>query len=184
MSASAGVSRTRNGRPRRISVVGATGSGKTHLSRILAAELNLPVYELDSLRRDSAGRELAHEQFAQAVAELAARDEWIIDGHYRDVRELIWKQADTVLWLNYPFSRIFLQLVRRFSGKHATDNSQAHAGNSGRASWRRRLGRLARTLRERGEYGRVLRGPGFEAVDVVELRSPKAATEWVRRRAS
>jgi len=184
MSASAGVSRTSNGRPRRISVVGATGSGKTHLSRILADELGLPVYELDSLRRDSAGRELSHHDFARAVAELAARDEWIIDGHYRDVRELIWKRADTVLWLNYPLSRIFLQLVRRFSGKHAPAYSQAHLGNSGKASWRRRLGRLARTLRERGEYGRVLRGPGFEQVDVFELRSPEAAAEWVRRQAS
>ncbi len=40
------------GQPSRISIVGATGSGKSHLARELARKTDLPVHELDTVRRD------------------------------------------------------------------------------------------------------------------------------------
>ena len=168
-------------------MVGATGSGKTYLSRLASERFDLPVHELDALRRDSAGREIAPDRFAEAVAALAAGEDWIIDGHYRDVRNLIWTRADTVLWLNYPLSVIVTHLLGRFRRKRrpAADSSSRPAASGGgpKASWRRRLGRFSRTLRERREYGRVLRQPEFAHVEIVELRSPEAADEWLRRHA-
>lgn len=172
---------TAQDRPRRISVVGATGSGKTHLSRLASERLHLPLYELDSLRRDSAGREIVLDQFADAVASLAGGEEWIIDGHYRDVRHLIWGKADTVLWLNYPLSVVAAHLFRRVSRKKGSGTAAEAKSAGPKASWRRRFERISKTLRERREYGRVLRGPELAHVTVVELKSPDAAEEWLGR---
>lgn len=178
----------RNLRPRRISVVGATGSGKTHLARELAERLKLPHYELDSLRHDPTGADLPNSDFIQSIATLADEDAWIIDGHYRDVREMIWRRADMVVWLNLPLWLVAFRLVRRFGRKRlpprqgSATSGEKLAGQSkpvATASWGHRLGRLARTLRERREYGRLLRGR-YPGLSLVELRSPAATRAWLR----
>ena len=165
---------------RRISVVGSTGSGKTHLARALADRLGLPLHELDALRWDSTGRELPRSEFVDLVAALAAQDSWIIDGHYRDVRHLIWRRAETVVWLKYPLPVVALRLLGRFRQKRQALN--AGLGGSAypvTATWGRRLSRLARTIRERREYDRVLRAPEYGALAVIELTSVRATREWL-----
>ena len=157
----------------RISIVGATGSGKTFLARRLAAKLDLPLHELDEVRRAA----VEHGGFGEAVGELAAASEWIIDGHYRDVRAIVWRRADTIVWLNYPASVIAAQLLRRFAAKRGYREVRG-AGAAG-ASWTMRLRRLARTLSERREYGALLRSPEYRGATLIELRSRKAAEEWL-----
>ena len=115
---------------------------------------------------------------------IAAGDKWIIDGHYRDVRHLVWRRADTVLWLNYPLGLIAARLLRRFAaGRRSGDREKKDAAvpPATRAGWKRRLGRLARTLRERSEYGRLLRSAEYRQLSVVELKSVSATEDWLRR---
>lgn len=177
-------------RPCRISVVGTTGSGKTCLARRLASQSGLPLYELDSIRRDDNGDHLTHQEFVDTVTELASRDEWIIDGHYRDVRELVWDRADMVVWLNYPMPLVLGRLVRRFTERNgpaawispALDRpTTGGAGAAYTPSWWHRLKRLARTLRERGEYGRLLSAPDYAELHIVELKSLDDTEGWLRR---
>ena len=176
--------------PRRISIVGTTGSGKTHFARKLAERLELPICELDQLRRDVVADGPSEKSFQDRVADLAQGDEWIIDGHYRDVRHLIWSRAETVVWLNYPLRVVALQLMTRFRQKRsargfgadqpsALGAAASPAANEG-ASWTRRLGRLMRTLRERRVYGRLLRSSDYRGVQIVELRSIEATRQWLR----
>ena len=177
-------------RPRRISVVGATGSGKTFLAREIAERLDLPHCELDHMRRHAVGRGSSEQTFHSRVADLALSDEWIIDGHYREVRHLIWRRAEVVVWLNYPLHVVALRLMNRFRGKRSASTSRADrlgevpaaarpVADEG-ASWRRRLGRLVRTLRERSVYGRLLRSMDYPNLRTVELRSIKATRQWLR----
>jgi hypothetical protein len=117
-------------------------------------------------------------------------EQWIIDGHYRDVRHLIWERADLVVWLNYPLRTVALRLMERFRRKRSERASTAgqpgevpladrlHANGS--ASWRRRLGRVVRTLHERRLYGQHLRSPHYPNVRTVELRSIEATRQWLR----
>ena len=176
-------------RIRRISIVGATGSGKTWLARDLASRLGLPLHELDRCRCDAAGRALSGDEFSQRVAALVATDEWVIDGHYRQVRDAIWRRADTVVWLNYPMPLILSRLLRRFISKSdqtVPENDElmrprdqpSEVGGTRRPTWGHRLRRLARTVRERGEYGRLLRSPELGHLSLVELTSARDTRLW------
>jgi len=106
------------------------------------------------------------------------------------VRQLIWSRADMVVWLNYPLALIGMQLIRRFARKRTRGARPPEAsGNNGvelaassshqRASWSKRLSRLARTLRERREYGRLLRSPEYRELRIVELRSRQMTQNWL-----
>ena len=178
--------------PKRISIVGATGSGKSYLARSLAARLSLPLYQLDHLRWDASGREIPEDQFIERVGKLASKDQWIIDGHYRAVREIVWTRAEIVAWLNYPLPLIAFRLLRRFLGKGHRHEVPLETSGEGvrktgssyspaQISWKDRLARLARTIRERGEYRRLLQAPAYAKVEIVELESPKVTSEWLRK---
>ncbi|MCW3796990.1 hypothetical protein OMW55_04115 [Sphingomonas sp. BN140010] len=172
---------------RRISIVGASGSGKTTLGRQVAERLGLPFWELDEERR-AVEYHAARECFRDRIADLARGNSWVIDGHYRDVRDLIWSRADVVVWLNLPLHVVAKRLIGRYRRKRMALSSQPRPGEPplsaatqlSSASWRRRLARLIKTLRERNLYRRLLRSDHPE-LRVVELRSPEAARWWLEK---
>lgn len=149
--------------------MGPTASGKSHLARRLTVKTGLPLHQLDELRQ--------HSGFAEAVRKIATSEAWIIDGHYRDVRSVIWKNADTVVWLNYPAHVIIVQLLRRFAARHGRPAESL--ASAPRASWKKRTGRIARTLRERREYRRLLQLPEYSAATLVELKTRRATEQWL-----
>ena len=176
--------------PRRISVIGATGSGKTVLAGRLSQCWGLPLYELDRVFWDAQKRGAEAVDFIHAVSALTQRDAWVLDGHYRGVRESIWRRSEMIVWLNYPLWLVASRLVRRFVQKrHAIGDRQRAGQPSGSepreqsATWRVRVGRLARTIRERKEYGRLLKAPEYRD-KLVELRSPRAAEDLIMSRRS
>ena len=77
-------------------VIGCAGSGKSTLARRLAGRTGLPLVERDGLGVEGSPGYLS------AVAEMAARPCWILDGapYYAD--ELVYSAADTVVFLDYP----------------------------------------------------------------------------------
>ena len=88
----------------RILILGGTGSGKTTLARELAAALQVPHVELDSLyfgpEFSTAPLPLLRERTSAAIA----GDRWVTDGNKRAVRDLVWPRADTIVWLDYPLA--------------------------------------------------------------------------------
>jgi len=162
--------------------VGPSGSGKTVLGRTLAKRLSLPLVELDQLRR-------AHPddaEFVRRVSALAADPAWIIDGHYRLVRDSIWGRAEMIVWLNYPLGFVLVRLTGRFAAKMrgASRSVEPVEGSNGSdrappASWARRFGRLARTVRERREYRELLGEAVRRGAILVELRSETEARAWL-----
>lgn len=174
---------------RRISVVGASGSGKSHVSHILAELLQLQVHELDEIRDRLQAGQLKASEFAGHVEALVRRDEWIIDGHYVAIRHLIWQRADTVIFINYPLYVVFIQVVNRYLGKkwrHLNRNggtlraSGSRVGAKSVGLWRQRWGRLLKTFRERQDYGRTLRQPEYDKLIVIELKSRSSTRDWLQ----
>jgi hypothetical protein len=83
----------------------------------LAASLGAPYVELDSIFHQPHWTELPTEEFRRRVADVAAGDEWVIDGNYTAVRDLVWARADAVIWFDLPrplvMRRVILRTLRR-----------------------------------------------------------------------
>jgi adenylate kinase family enzyme len=103
----------------RISVVGNSGSGKTTLAAGLAAALGVPHLELDSVYHLPGWQPRPADEFRAVVEDFIAGDAWVVDGNYSKVRDLIWRRADTVVWLDPPRSAVMRQLLRRTLGRMA-----------------------------------------------------------------
>src|SRR4051812_41036327 len=83
---------------KRVAVVGVTGSGKTTLSRHLAARLDLPWMELDALHWGPRWTVADSDVFRAEVARSVSGCRWVADGNYSKVRDLVWGRADTLVW--------------------------------------------------------------------------------------
>ncbi|HWG25619.1 hypothetical protein [Actinospica sp.] len=59
--------------------------------------------------------------FEDEVAEIAARERWVTeDQYYRLLGDLLWRRADTLVWLDLPHATIMRQVVRRSVVRAAT----------------------------------------------------------------
>ena len=97
--------------PRRILIAGVTGSGKSTLARRIAASLDLPYTELDSLYHGE--NWVPRETFREDVDRLTAGDRWVIEWQYRQVRALLADRADALVWLDYPVAVSLARVIRR-----------------------------------------------------------------------
>lgn len=108
---------------RRIVVRGATGSGKTTLTRRLGALLDLPVIELDALFWQPNWAETPAPEFREKVAAAlaAAPAGWVCDGAYNSrLGGLVASRGDTLIWLHLPWRVSFWRLLKRTVGRART----------------------------------------------------------------
>ena len=87
---------------RRIVVLGCPGSGKTTFSLKLQKALGLPLYHLDAIWHKPDRTHVTREEFDARLADLLARDSWIIDGNYSRTAERRIAAADTVILFDLP----------------------------------------------------------------------------------
>ena len=164
----------------RVSVVGSSGSGKTTLASAIASRLGVPRLELDGVYHQANWTPLAREDFQARVAAYAERSAWVIDGNYaaHGVLDLVWRRADTVVWLDPPRHVVLWQIVMR-SLVRGIARTELWNGN------RERLGQLLRrdpkenvvlwamthfdVLRER--YASRMRDPAWSHLSIHRLAS-------------
>ena len=89
------------------------GSGKTTLARLFVQERGLRHIELDNLYWLPNWGQCTSEEFKIKVKAATQGDNWVACGNYRIVKEYVMEQADLVIWLDYPFWRVFSQILRR-----------------------------------------------------------------------
>ena len=169
----------------RIAVVGVSGSGKTTLARELAERRGLAHVELDALHWDPGWVPTPTATFLQRAEQALSGDAWVVDGNYPEVRELIWRRADTVVWLDYGLSLVMWRLALRTFRRVAT-REELWNGNRERdlsAHFFSRDSIFLWALRTYGlrrrEYPLLLASPAFAHLRVVRLRSPHATSVWL-----
>jgi adenylate kinase family enzyme len=168
----------------RINVIGTSGAGKSTFARRLAAALQTPHIELDSLNWEPGWVEVHPDVFRRRILDAVSGDSWVVDGNYRIGREIVWPIADTLVWLDYSLPRVLWRSVKR---SFIRIIKRELCCNGNRESVRRALSRDSIILwvwkthgSRRDNFCRLLPTLAGEKTKVFVLKSPKEAELWLR----
>jgi adenylate kinase family enzyme len=170
---------------RRINVVGTTGSGKTTVATAIAERLGLPRIELDALFWKPNWGETPDDEFLPKVDEATRDGQWVLDGNYSRTRPIVWPRADTIVWLDYPFPQVFLQLLwrtihRAVSKKELWDGCQERFRTSFLSRDSILVWCLKTYWKRRRNYPEIFEKPEHRHLAVIRLRSRRETTAWLR----
>jgi adenylate kinase family enzyme len=170
--------------PRRIAIVGTSGSGKTTLARRLAQRLGIAHVELDAVYWGPDWTPAPRETFRACVAQALAGNAWTTDGNYSAVRDIVWSRADTIVWLDYTLPVVMGRVTRR-TFRRSVIGQELWNGNRERL-WTAVFSRdsiiwwaLSTYRRRRKQYPLLFGQPEHAHLNVVRLRSPGMANEWL-----
>jgi len=167
-------------------VIGTSCSGKTHFSKLLAETLGVPHVEFDTLYWGPDWTPKPTETFHELSDQATNGLHWVGDGNYSAVRDVVWNRADTLVWLNYPFSAVLYRALRRTlvrcltKEKLYSDNQEmlykAFLTRDSILLW------VMRTYwKHRKEYPILLADPKWSHLSVIELRSMKETKRFLAR---
>lgn len=102
---------------KRIVIIGNSGSGKSHVARVLGAIHGLEVVHLDHLFWMPGG--FNQKRSAEWVhAEIEVKKEtatWIVEGVFGELADLFLDRADLLIWLDLPWEACRASLLARGS---------------------------------------------------------------------
>ena len=171
--------------PQRVVVIGTTGAGKTTLAEHLARMLDARFVELDGFFHEADWQPAELDVFRARIAAAIDTPRWVSAGNYRTlVEDLLWRAADTIAWLDYPFPlvmwRLFWRTLRRgvrneelWNGNRESLRAQFFTSDS-LFNWARKS-----HWKHRREWTARLAAPDLAHVRVVRLRSPSSTNAWV-----
>jgi adenylate kinase family enzyme len=161
----------------RVVVIGCAGSGKSRLARQLAERTGLPLVERDGLEEEGSPGYLS------AIAEMAARPAWILDGapYYAD--EVVYSAADTVVFLDYRKALVMwrvvwrtarVELFRRPAGAHRPKGLSALRDREHPVRW------AWTSHADRHREGLALMArPGLAHIQILRFTRPAMARRWL-----
>ena len=168
----------------RVVVVGTSCSGKTTLAGRVAGILAVPHIELDAIHWLPEWQERPTEEFRELTALAVAADQWLADGNYRPVRDIVWARAICVIWLNYSFPLVLWRALRRTITR-SVGGQILYSGN--KESLRRAfLSResiiwwvISTYHRRRREYPLLFQKQEFRHLNLIEFRKQREADAFL-----
>lgn len=175
--------------PDRVLVAGVTGSGKTTLSRRLAAMWGLRHVEIDGLFHGE--NWTPRPSFLDDVRAFAAEEHWVTEWQYtsKGTDLILTPRAHLAVWLDYPYRIVRSRLLRRTLSRSIL-RTKMWNGNVEKPIWRMLQGDAeenilawqTKTLRKWTE-----RMPEAETefphLSIVRLRHPRETERWLRAQA-
>lgn len=165
----------------RIAINGRAGAGKSTLARRLAAALDLPYTEIDSLQHGAGWRR--RPTFVEDVSAIIDGDRWVIEFQYDDTRPLILDRADALVWLDLPLALTTWRVVRRTLTRRLR-RTELWNGNREGPLWRilvdeEHIIRWAWTSRHEAALRIAWVRKQRPDLPVVRLRSRRAVEDWL-----
>lgn len=170
----------------RINVIGTTGSGKSTFSKTLAESLGYPYIQMDQLYWKRHWQEPETEEFIQKLEAAITDVRWVLDGNYNRTNELKWQKADTIIWLDYSYSRTLFQLLRRtiqrtLEGKELWPDTENY--ETLRRSFLSRKSIIFWFFkfykRNRERYSHLMESPEYKHIRRIRITSPRQAYQFL-----
>lgn len=100
--------------PQRIHVIGAAGSGKTTVARLLANRFHLPWYELDVIGYAGGfGRKRSLDERLADLHQIVEQPAWVTEGIFLWWTRDLFEAADVILWLDLPWFVSMPRIITR-----------------------------------------------------------------------
>jgi adenylate kinase family enzyme len=168
---------------KRTIVFGSTGVGKTTMVKLIAEEFDLPVIDIDSLRREAGRSTSPEETFVLLTTESVRGDTWIIDGSYTSVQDIVWPRAEAIVWLDFSFWVFLSRLVKRslhriFIRKKSEKPIKGRYQPASERTWNY-LRAIFTGKQRRERYFATLYTSNNAHLHVIRLSSPQEAQLWL-----
>lgn len=128
--------------PRRIRIVGVSGSGKSHLAARVAQRTGLPRLDLDEVFWDAGWTFRDLEEARAIVREFAAahRDGWVSDGNWTSRLDGLLDPgtedgADVMVWLDHPRPLVMRRVITRTLRRGLRREELWHGNRERITSW-------------------------------------------------
>jgi adenylate kinase family enzyme len=170
---------------KKIIIAGPVGAGKTTLSKLLSKKLSIPHIELDHIYWLPGWQVRPVEERIKIASEkISPLSKWIVCGNHSYLKDVIWNNADTVIWLDYSFWRCFFRALKRAFNLIYT-KKEICGGNResffhlffSKKSILVYLVKGYRKLKKR--YSNMMNSPEYKHLTFVHLRSPKETEKWL-----
>jgi adenylate kinase family enzyme len=172
--------------PKKINVVGTSGTGKSTFSQKLAQRLNYPYIEMDKVFWEPNWKQPTDETFFAKLKSALDQETWVLDGNYSRSVPIKWEKVEMVIWLDYSFSRTLYQSVKR-ALKRSLTKEELWEGTGNRESFLKSffskesiiLWMITTHKKVKLKYESALTNPKVAHIQCVRLRSPKEAEEFL-----
>lgn len=108
----------------KISIIGASGTGKTTLSDNLGQVLNLPVYHLDGINYFKNWEKRDKEERDKIITEIIEKDRWVMDGTYNSTLKQRLENSDLIIYLDYSSIAQVKGVIGRYIKKHGKEREE------------------------------------------------------------
>jgi adenylate kinase family enzyme len=153
----------------------------------LAGRLGSPHVELDGIFHQPGWTTLGPDEFAARVRESTTSPSWVVDGNYSAVRDLVWQEADTVVWLDLPLTLVLVRIIGRTVGR-VVRRTELWNGNREPYSnlWSLNPEKsivawaVSRHQILRRRYSEAMLDPRWSHLAFVQLRSPTQVDQFLK----
>lgn len=98
----------------RISIIGGAGTGKTTLSNLLSEKYNIPVTHIDGIHHLKNWQVRDKSERDKIILDIVEKEQWIIDGTYKDTIKQRLERSDLIIWLDYSTFAQIKGILKRF----------------------------------------------------------------------
>ena len=170
---------------RKVNVIGTSGTGKTTFAIALAERLGCPVIHMDALFWKAGWTESEDEEFFAKLDQSLSCDSWVLDGNYSRSQLVKWKDVDTIIWLDFSFTRTIIQALKRAIVRIWTQE-ELWPDTGNRESLRLLFSRhsiILWTLRmypkNKKRYAEIMNDPQYADIQFVRLKSPSECRTFI-----
>lgn len=104
--------------PKRIYILGSSGSGKTYLGNLLSQKLKIPPYDSDNIRFiKKFTKARTKEKRKELIDKIIKKPKWIIDGRGTDWDRHAIKKSDLIIWMQTHLLKRSHRILKRYFGR-------------------------------------------------------------------